>query len=708
MFKTNINSSIFSVLFIAVFVANSFIFQNVALGTILLFLYLFVFSSLIGNVITPQEKGPIKFISGAVILISSIIIIGSLVYYAYKLTPEFIQATILLTPAVVLWLSNKFAKYSFFKSFHDLWKNRKHKISQSVWFAFALIVFFSTIVLFTYQSTPILESVRSPWERIGSNVFISMSVILLFINILLYRGRERALTIPIFSLVLFIFISMVAFVFPIGYGFDSFIHKATELHLSNFGFITPKPFYYIGQYVLVLFLQHGFSIPVLIADTFLIPVLTSIMLPIAWYTAAVHITNEKRLATTTLMGIFLLPLSGFIVTTPQALGNLWIILLILLSIPYLLSKERPRLPTLLILALATLFIHPIAGIPAMLYVALLICNPDRSPIKFKMVSKILFYLLSILASIILPLSFILSSVINKQSISTDFSALNPINLFNNLNLNIFFENKFNPILDFVYLYGFNSFIVLLAISIYALVLYKKEVGKRLLPIIIMISALTINYILLKNVVDFTFLIDYERQNYADRLVPLIGFFLIPFLILGISHFFINIRLRATALRIFSIVLITAIGLSAFYTTYPRKDAYQTHHGFNVSQADIDAVNLVESWSENEPYLVLANQSVSAAAIKEIGFRYYSDLFFYPIPTGDVLYEYFLLMNERPSRQVAKDALSIVPMHGDVNTLYYIVNNYWWQANRIIETSKNNADDWLALDNGSVFIFKYEF
>ena len=501
---------------------------------------------------------------------------------------------------------------------------------------------------------------------------------------------------------------MVAFVFPIGYGFDSFIHKATELHLSNFGFITPKPFYYIGQYVLVLFLQHGFSIPILIADTFLIPVITSILLPIAWYTAAAHITNEKRLATTTLMGIFLLPLSGFIVTTPQALGNLWIILLILLSIPYLLSKEKPGLPILCTLALATLFIHPIAGIPAMIYVALLMCDPDRSPNKFKMVSKIFFYFLSVLASIILPLSFILSSIINKQEIITDFSALNPINLFSNLHLNIFFENKFNPVLDFVYLYGFNSFIILLIISIYSFILYKNDLGKRLMPIIIMIAALTINYILLKTVVDFTFLIDYERQNYADRLVPLIGFFLIPFLILGISHFFVNIRSRAASLRIFSIVLITAIGLSAFYITYPRKDAYQTHHGFNVSQSDIDAVNFVENWSKDEPYLVLANQSVSAAAIKEIGFRYYGNLFFYPIPTGDILYEYFLTMNSRPSREVAKDALSVVPMHGDVNTLYYIVNNYWWQAGRIIETSKNNADDWRALDNGSVFIFKYKF
>ena len=79
MLKTNINSSIFSVLFIAVFVANSFIFQNVVLGTILLFLYLFIFSTSIGNIVTPQEKGPIRFITGSAVLISTIIIIGSVV-----------------------------------------------------------------------------------------------------------------------------------------------------------------------------------------------------------------------------------------------------------------------------------------------------------------------------------------------------------------------------------------------------------------------------------------------------------------------------------------------------------------------------------------------------------------------------------------------------------------------------------------------------
>ena len=148
--------------------------------------------------------------------------------------------------------------------------------------------------------------------------------------------------------------------------------------------------------------------------------------------------------------------------------------------------------------------------------------------------------------------------------------------------------------------------------------------------------------------------------------------------------------------------------SSFYLTYPREDAYASSHGYNVSEADIQAVHLIEELAENKPYIVLANQSVSAAAIQEIGFRYYGNLFFYPIPTGNLLYQKFLEMNERPDREIAREALELVPMHGDVDTLFYIVNDYWWQAPRLIETSKTIANDWRSVGGGAVHVFRFDF
>jgi len=43
---------------------------------------------------------------------------------------------------------------------------------------------------------------------------------------------------------------------------------------------------------------------------------------------------------------------------------------------------------------------------------------------------------------------------------------------------------------------------------------------------------------------------------------------------------------------------------------------------------------------------------------------------------------------------------------EANKLYYVVNDYWWQAPRIIETAKRNADSWISVDAGKVFIFEY--
>jgi hypothetical protein len=361
-----------------------------------------------------------------------------------------------------------------------------------------------------------------------------------------------------------------------------------------------------------------------------------------------------------------------------------------------------------LIALATLAIHPIAGLPAMLYFALLAADPERAPKIWQALSKFVFGAIVILASIILPLSFLINALISGQKLSLKLDSLNPIRILSGLNLSLFFENKFSPFLDFVYLYGRNALLIIIIISICAWLIYRKDISKKTRAIVWMIISLTANYLIMKTALDFTFLIDYERLNYATRLVPLIIFFTVPFFILGLGHFLLNLKDRPRSLNIATIALLCAFALSAFYMTYPRRDAYETNRGFNVSAQDQAAVRLVEEWAEGSPYLSLANQSVSAAAIEQIGFRYYGSLFFYPIPTGEPLYQYFLKMNETPTREIAQEALTLVPMHGDVKTLYFFVNNYWWDALRIIETAKTTADDWRAVGNGEVYVFRYEF
>lgn len=699
------HSIMFAMLFIGLFLLNTHFFQSPMFGVLLLVAYLSIFGYELGSLVH-QETGVVRWWLGCWLLLSLISLVLAMCYYVAFLSQTIVEAVILLSIPVILFLSERKGRPHWYEHIHAAWKSHKHEVTQPVWLAASLIGLLLVYVFSVYGSTPILDAVRSPWERVNGSVVIAAGFIFLLLMTLLYRARERALALPLFCLTLFATISMAAFVFPIGFGFDSFIHKATESYIAEFATITPKPFYYIGQYALVLFANLGFSIPIDLADTFLLPILTALLLPIAWFGAATHLLKNHRSSITTLIGIFLLPLSIFIVTTPQGLAHLWTLLLILASIPYLLKQEHPRLVLLSIAALTTLFIHPISGIPALFYCALLFTDPSQSSHRHETLARWAFRFLSLAACLVLPLSFIANAFISKQALSIDWGALNPLSVLKAININVLLENRFNPLLDFVYLYGLNTVVIFLVFVVIGCVAERQRIHRLNVPII-MAVALAINFLLMKSSINFLFLIDYERQNYTDRLIPLFLFFLVPLFILGLSTMITSIRKRPIVLRLSWILLMSALTTSSFYLTYPRKDAYVSNRGFNVSQADIYAVRLVEELARTDPYLVLANQSVSAAAIQEIGFRYYDNVFFYPIPTGGLLYQRFLEMNDRPSRDIASDALELTSTHSKITTLFYVVNTYWWESARIIETTKTIADDWRSLENGAVYVFRFD-
>lgn len=706
MFLHRVQLITFSVLFLACFLLNAYSIQNSVFGLILLGSFLGVYGWELGGMLVSSEKAILRWWTGIWILLSVILILLTASYYLWAIPHTVVIIVVLLTPPSILGLKKIFPSRSIFEHAHNLWNERKHRIPYVVSAAAAIALLALSLYLITLSQSPITDAVRSAWERLPDSLFVLFGLGSLCTFALLWRGKERSMSLLLVCLLLFCFISVVLIGFPIGFGFDSFIHKATESHLAQYGTITPKPFYYIGQYALVLFATHGFAIPVDVADAFLVPILTALLLPCAWYFAAAHILRKRSTAMLSLTGIFLLPLSQFIVTTPQALANLWTLLLILASVPYLLNKEHPRLRILAIGALATGLIHPIAGIPAILYFSFLATDASRTNPRAPRVNRVLRILLFLGSCLILPFSFVANSLLSEHALTINWASLNPLIWLEDLNVSVFFENRFSPLLDLVYLYGLNAMLILIGLTVFAWFEYRKELSSRFRILLIMMLALSMNYLIMFHLLEFNFLIDYERTNYAARLIPIISFFFVPFIILALGHFFLNIKNQPTILRACVLIGLVAITTSHLYMSYPRRDAYETNRGFNVSQADIDAVYEVEQMAEGKPYLVLANQSVSAAAIKEIGFHYYGDLFFYPIPTGGELYSHFLNMNETPSREEAAKALALTPMHGDIDTLFYLVNHYWWEAPRIVETAKTTADEWKSLGGGQVYIFKY--
>jgi len=178
--------------------------------------------------------------------------------------------------------------------------------------------------------------------------------------------------------------------------------------------------------------------------------------------------------------------------------------------------------------------------------------------------------------------------------------------------------------------------------------------------------------------------------------------------------------------IFGVLLIT----TSLYCSYPRKDNYFNSRSFSVGQSDFDAVEWIEKDANRKPYVVLANQQVSVAALKTFGFnRYYKsplergvagpngsplaysetggvggEVYFYPIPTGGPLYQIYLKMvYDKPSRANALEATDLT----GINTVYFAINKYWWAFDKIVEEAKIEASSFKIINDGEIYIFKYQ-
>ncbi len=655
------------------------------------------FGSLLGRAVLPNETLLHRSWAGGLLLLSLIMLAGTAFYYFGYISSNLFVVFVLLTPPLVYFTSRHRVHE------HDTLHSLKHKIPTPI-IAAVIIILLLLIVSFTLiGKVEILDAVRSVWERVPSEIFLCVFGINLSLAGLALRAKERALLLPLFMVILFLFVSIAILTYPLGFGFDNFIHLATESHIAEYGTITPKPLYYIGQYAGVLFLSQAFVLPLELVDRIFLPILSSLIIPLAWYFSFVHLAENRRAATFSLLGLFLIPLAGFIVTTPQGLANLWTLTIILLSLPLLKNEKGVSLTALFVLGFTTLAIHPLAGIPIMLYLALIASGPFAKFCPTPKLSQTVFWAIAISGSVMIPIVFLVNAKISNLALSFDWSSLSPTGILRSINPEVFFENRFSSILDFVYLYGFNTILFFVALSLIGYLVFRRQLSRNFSLPVIMVIMLLINFLVLRSAVEFTFLIDYERSNYADRLVTLAVFFLTPFLGLFFLKLWQRVVEQPIVIRAFVITLIAALMTSTLYITYPRKDNYVTSHGFNVSQSDINAVYSIDELGGDSDYIVLANQSVSAAAIREFDFKkYYDNIFYYPIPTGGTLYEYFLQMNDGPDRKTAEAAMDLT----GVDRLFYVVNEYWWQAPRIIETAKRSADSWMAIDNGQIYVFEY--
>ena len=137
--------------------------------------------------------------------------------------------------------------------------------------------------------------------------------------------------------------------------------------IDQTGLVTPKPFYYLGQHGLIIIFHKLTGLSIYALNKFLVPVLAALFLPLAIY----RFTNQNiqdKSSWLTVLFVLALTFSPFILSTPQNLSYLFLILAITFGL------TENGLVWSLILSLATLAIHPLTGIPAIIWWLFLALN----------------------------------------------------------------------------------------------------------------------------------------------------------------------------------------------------------------------------------------------------------------------------------------------------------------------------------------------
>jgi hypothetical protein len=617
--------------------------------------------------------------SEAVLLIISLLSIsGALVYKLYSLNSLGVLLTLAIT-GLASYIIYRYSTVSLPKLAFNFQELKAELIFLTLWLA-------SLTLLIQARGG---EAISTPWQVIHPvffPLFTALSLSLLYITATARRHWLLAL-----SLYLFICYHVAVIVYGLGYGFDPFIHQATLKFIDQFGAVSPKPFYYSGQYALEIVAHKLSHLPLAWIDKLLVPTLSASLLPAIFWHNFQNIFDRKQAAQLSIVLICAALTSFFLISTPQNLAYFFLTALIASSM----SSHNKNWLLNYSLALAALVTQPVAGIPALLAVSALQLYTSSLPYRRVFAG----FALS-LSALLLPLSFFfidktynLSGSLRLSNFSLDWLSITlPNSASPWLNFASAWASLLAPVIIILAFAGlfFNSRLKASHANYYHLYFWQG-------------LALIVAYLLTK-IIAFNFLIDYERDNYANRMLVCAIIFWLPLISIGLYEF-IQLVLAAESRQKITWAIVTSIILSAtLYISYPRQDAHLNSHSYASSVHDLAAVTWINDDAAGADYIVLANQQVSAAALHQYGFAKYYDnnTFYYPIPTGGPLYQYYLSLVKTPDLNTIKSAGSLVGVH----QVYVVINEYWWQARRLITEFSLLADDHYKVAGGKVHVFKF--
>ena len=688
-----IPSLLIPIILLALILANLFVIQNQIISVVTGAVFLYYFGRRLGQVLFANFDKLFQLVFGVFSLISAAGILLWLAFYFYKINNLVFSAALIIAALTV-----EFCYFRFNRTAPKTLLNTIQTVKNifSTITILPLIIIYLVLTAFNFYflfSARTSDAIASPWNILAPHFFIIFFIATVFLILIICFNKNYLLSLSLIIVQALQMSSIALIVYKIGYGYDPFIHLAAMKHILAEGTLLPKTSYYIGEYSIIIFLTKLFGAGLEFINKALLPAAFSVLTPIVvYYSLSEGLNWQKRTSLFSALAILILPLTFFINTTPQGLTNLLALNIIFLSFMY--RQNKIPIQFLFFLVFIALTIHPLYGAPLLVFVGYLFLRQLPMPRWLKISGLTV---CGIIGAVIFPLLFFLNSIINKFSVN--FSA--PDNV--SIPQLFFFKKQFNFLFDFLYLYGFNYQMIFIGLAIIGLVficLHKKF--RQFLDFAIIALILSINFCVVKYFLNFEFVTEQNKFDYLARIIELALYFLLPIFLYLV--YALDERPRPTVQSAFLTLLLALLLSASLYFSYPVKDNYKNSHSFNVNQADIDTVQFIEQRT-NGDYIVLANQMVGAAAIREFGFKkYYNGQFYYSIPTGGAaIYGYFeKMIFDKQAAEYAEKAMDAA----GVKQAYFVVNDYWTNSSKIIEAAKKNSDGWFNIAGGRDTVFYY--
>ncbi|MBP9732384.1 MAG: hypothetical protein KBD29_02925 [Candidatus Magasanikbacteria bacterium] len=678
-------------------VGETYLYNQPIVSTIAFLVYLITLGRSVGERIS--EKKDIQYWSGITLVLSLISLIGVIAYYPYQLTRE-ISLLALFTPLLLLLTKKKITSEE---------KETAHtnKVSM-VFYLFALLECIQIALIILARNG---ELMQSPWMAFSPWFFILFTISTSLFIFLLAKKTPSKLMLGAAMVHFFIFYSIAAIVYKLGFGFDGFIHRATESWILENGFINPKEPFYLGQYSLVVTLSRITGVAVKYIDIFLVPILASLSIPTLLYSIlprAWGITKQTALALS-LVVPFLFFLS-FNLTTPHNLALLLVVLTVITLVGYVYSIIPYSI--VLCLALLTLATHPLLGVP----ILVLIIASNITVRSHNKKIHILMYTGIIMSIALLPLLMFAT-----QQWLAGYSIPKLTNPFSHIQLFLdFFRRPFWYKADatwyFELLYAWQYAItpVILIFSGFGYWFLRKS---KLAPILLSGSiGLVIGAFLLRTLITFPNVSFHEQANYPLRLLIASVVVLIPLAMYGIYKITkektqlaaSKLNIKPKVLYIIGSIKIGILLMLSLYFSYPQYNNKVYFPGFNVTAYDQQVVEWIDSENLNTNYVVLSSILTAVTALTEHPFTHYFDTsagpqFYYAIPSGGPLQlAYERMLYEGQKRKTVDEVFELT----QAEKVYFVVPWYWKNYGAIIDGAKKTANSWHVIED-KMWIFEYQ-